>query len=140
MVEAGSFIEFFVDEYKVLLLVILAVLVIMVVHRVLNPISESSELALSPAPRNEEAIAEADLLLAYGEYDGAGRAIRNALVDYPSSADLVLKLLEIHFASGNDAAFLELANSCRDQFGRSVHWESIREMGQTILPDERLFR
>ena len=138
--EPESFIEYFFEEYTVLSLTIIAVLAIIVIRRLFFPTPAVSELAQRPHPSKEDLVAEADFHFAYGLYDKAGESVRKALLADPSSPDLVLKLLEVHFASGDDAAFLELANSYKDQFGRSVHWEPIREMGQKMLPDERLFR
>lgn len=127
----------FIEDYKVPMLMILTLVAILVYLRV----SGISQALIDQAPTDSsDPIAEADFHMAYGIYDKAAQAIRKALVAEPESADLVFKLLEIHFASGDGDEFLTLARFYKDKFGRSGHWDAIIGMGKELLPDERLFR
>lgn len=89
---------------------------------------------------DSDPIVEADFHIAYGDYERAAQIVRKALTAEPVPPDLVLKLLEIHFQSGNREEFLNHSRFYKERFGRSEHWEAICTMGQQLLPSERLFR
>ena len=127
-------LNLFIEDYKIGLMMILALVVLLVTLRV------SGYSPTPPSHGGSDPFAEADFHMAYGLYDEAAQTIRRALTAEPISADLSFKLLEVYFTSGNGDDFLTHARFYKDKFGRSGHWDSIRSMGQELLPDERLFR
>ena len=74
-------------------------------------------------------------------YDQAAELVQKALEAAPDRRDLKLKLLEVYFMWGNKDAFLNAAQSLRDEIGKAddPDWNKVVIMGKQICPDERLF-
>jgi pilus assembly protein FimV len=90
----------------------------------------------------QDAVAEADFLMAYGLYDQAADLVKIAIGREPKRRDLKLKLLEIYFVWGNKELFLESArelHATRSQAGTG-EWDKILIMGKQIAPDDSLFK
>jgi len=87
-------------------------------------------------------VAEADFHMAYGLYDQAAELVSKALDASPDRRDLKLKLLEVFFVWGNKEAFLEAAQSLRQEMGASPDpdWDKVLIMGKQVCPDEDLFK
>ena len=135
-----AFLEYFFEEYKILVLLILGVLIWLFIRpdfwrRLLNP----DEAGDGTIP-NSDPIAEADFYLAYGKYDEAGQVLRRSIATEAPTADLMHKLLEVYFADRKGDEFLSSANYYIREYGRHGHWDRICEMGRELLPDEKLFR
>ena len=130
-------LDLLISDHKIPLLMILSLVGVLVFLRVSG---HSRSLIEQDSNGDGDPIAEAEFHMAYGMYDKAAQAIRKASIAEPASADLAFKLLEVHFASGKADEFLTQAWYYKDRFGRSGHWNAIREMGQKLVPGERLFR
>ncbi|WP_374089883.1 FimV/HubP family polar landmark protein [Methylomicrobium lacus] len=115
-----------------------------------NPVGESSFLSeFTPSDFDAfdndqgeiDPISEADVYLAYGRYQQAEELIRNAIEAHPERDECKLKLLEIFYASENQAGFeafaKELVTAGKSQ--DPVFWEKVSEMGQEMCPDSALF-
>lgn len=125
-----------VDDNKFVTFIVFSLLALLVYLRASG---FSQKLAERLDSENDPSV-EADFYTAYGDFERAAQIIRKALTVEPVSPDLVLKLLEIHFQSGNREEFLRHSRFYRERFGQSGHWETICTMGQQLLPGERLFR
>ncbi len=107
-----------------------------------------SEFALSDFDTLEsehqevDAIAEADVYLAYGRYEQAETLIRQAIEADPSSSEYKLKLFEIFYAAENKEAFERYASELRseDNGTTAEFWEKVSEMGREICSDSPLFQ
>ncbi len=88
-----------------------------------------------------DAMAEADFHMAYGLYDQAADIVKLAQEREPHRNDLKLKLLEIHFVSGNKQRFLEAARALDKSRSPadSADWERVVIMGKQIAPADPLF-
>ena len=125
-----------VGDYKFGTFIVLLLAALLVYLRVSG---YAQKLAQHVESENDP-IVEADFYAAYGDFERAAQVIRKALTSEPISPDLVLKLLEIHFQSGNREEFLRHSRFYKERFGRAGHWDTICTMGQQLLPDEHLFR
>jgi len=87
-------------------------------------------------------VAEADFHMAYGLYDQAAELVSKALEASPDRRDLKLKLLEVFFVWGNKEAFLDAAQSLRQELGDGPDhdWDKVVIMGKQVCPDEDLFQ
>ena len=90
---------------------------------------------------DNDPISEADFHMAYGLYDQAAELVAKAAEREPDRRDLKSKLLEIHFAAGNNDAFVEVAQALRDQMGDAPDsdWDNVVIMGKQIAPENPLF-
>lgn len=86
-------------------------------------------------------LAEADVYLAYRRFDKAEELLKAAIQDDPHRNDLVLKLLEVHAASGNAEAFTLQAEALQATLGESDAslWDKVVVMGRRVAPDHQLF-
>lgn len=84
-------------------------------------------------------IAEADFHIAYGLYDEAERVLVQAREAQPERDDLIEKLAETYFASGNTQAFEALASEVHLNRPESAAWPRISEWGSQLLPAAALF-
>ena len=125
-----------IDDNKLVTFIVLSLVALLVYLRA----SGYSQKLAERVDSENDPIIEADFYIAYGDFERAAQVIRKALTVEPVPPDLVLKLLEIHFQSGNSEEFLRHSRFYRQRFGRSEHWETICTMGQQLLPGERLFR
>ena len=107
-----------------------------------------SEFALSDFDTLEsehqevDAIAEADVYLAYGRYEQAETLIRQAIEADPSSNEYKLKLFEIFYAAENKEAFEGYTSELRaeNSVTTAEFWEKVSEMGRELCPGSPLFR
>ena len=88
-----------------------------------------------------DAIAEADVYLAYRRFDKAEELLREAVQNEPGRHDIQLKLLEVYSASDKKDAFIEQAESLRESLGGTDNdtWRTVAVMGQKIAPTSALF-
>jgi len=88
-----------------------------------------------------DAIAEADVYLAYRRFDKAEELLNEAIQNEPDRHDIQLKLLEVYAASDKKDAFVERAESLRASLGGtdSSTWKSVVAMGSKIAPTNVLF-
>lgn len=87
-------------------------------------------------------IERVDLLLAVGNYREAENVARLALADDANNADLLAKMLDIHYAAGNAEKFQEDAETLRKNIedeDSDPRWRSALEMGRQLCPDHPLF-
>jgi len=83
---------------------------------------------------------ECDVYIAYGRYQQAEDVISKALTSNPENLKYKLKLLDIHFASGNAKEFEELANSLTELQESDIEaWNNIADMGEELCPGSSLF-
>jgi pilus assembly protein FimV len=84
---------------------------------------------------------QADLLIAVGNYKEAEQLVRRALLRSPHDTPLASKLLDIHFASGNAAAFAKDAQLLRDRLGDESDpvWIQVATRGRELCPGNKLF-
>jgi pilus assembly protein FimV len=107
-----------------------------------------SEFALSDFDTLEsehqevDAIAEADVYLAYGRYEQAETLIRQAIDEDPSSSEYKLKLFEIFYADENKESFEGYASELRaeNSVTTAEFWEKVSEMGRELCSGSLLFR
>ena len=86
-------------------------------------------------------LTEADVFIAYGRVQQAEEVITNALEHNPDSRDLKIKLLEIHHAAGNVAAFDAQAAAFRESVGdEDADWQRVAGMGYELSPANPLYR
>lgn len=97
--------------------------------------------ALGAEADEVDPISEADVYLAYGRYKQAEELIRSAIDQHPERDECKLKLLEIHYATENRAAFEQYARELKgmDKDLQPEFWEKVVEMGRELLPDNALF-
>ncbi|MCF6323851.1 MAG: hypothetical protein L3J89_05930 [Gammaproteobacteria bacterium] len=88
-----------------------------------------------------DAIAEADVYLAYRRFDKAEELLSEAVQNEPERHDIQVKLLEVYAASDKKDAFVEQAESLRASLGGTDNdtWKSVAEMGKKIAPTSVLF-
>jgi pilus assembly protein FimV len=86
-------------------------------------------------------LAEADFHMAYGLYDQAADIVKLAQGREPGRSDLKMKLLEIHFVSGNKQRFLEAARQFDTERAPADagDWDRVVIMGRQIAPGDPLF-
>ncbi len=88
-----------------------------------------------------DAIAEADVYLAYRRYDKAEELLSEAVQNEPDRLDVQVKLLEVYAASDKKEAFIERAEKLQASLGdsNSSIWKGVAEMGRKIAPTSLLF-
>ncbi len=88
-----------------------------------------------------DALAEADVYLAYRRFDKAEELLNEAVQNEPERHDLQVKLLEVYCASDKKDAFVEQAERLRSSLGEGSHplWKNVAEMGRKIAPTSLLF-
>lgn len=106
--------------------------------------SESGEGGLDLMQSEEDEIdvlAEADVYLAYRRFDKAEELLKEAIKADPGRHDLVLKLLEVHAASGNKGAFVAQAETFKASLGSgdAMLWDKVVVMGRRVAPEYALF-
>lgn len=97
--------------------------------------------ALGGEMEEVDPISEADVYLAYGRYKQAEELIRSAIAQNPERDECKLKLLEIHYATENSAAFEEFAKELEPthKLAKPDFWEKVVEMGDELCPTSDLF-
>ena len=87
-----------------------------------------------------DAIAEADVYIAYGRDEQAEEILRDALRKQPHRHALRVKLLEIHASRRDRRGFGELATElCALTGGKGSAWEQAAQMGQILDPGNPLY-
>ncbi len=87
-----------------------------------------------------DAIAEADVYIAYGRTEQAEEILRDALRVQPQRQELRVKLLEIYASRRDSKAFGELATElCALTRGKGSAWEQAAQMGQMLDPGNPLY-
>lgn len=86
-------------------------------------------------------IAEADVYMAYGRDAQAEEILREALAKAPDRHEIRLKLLEIHAARKNLAAFESVAGDLYAALGGQTDsvWDKATELGRSIDPGNPLY-
>ncbi len=88
-----------------------------------------------------DAIAEAEVYLAYGRDRQAEEIIKEALLKAPKRGDLHIKLLEIYAAREDASAFENAATQLHDALGvEDAAWAKAVEMGQQLDPENPLYQ
>lgn len=94
-----------------------------------------------PPPEPVDPVAEADVFLSYGRDRQAEEILLEALRTEPDRLAIYHKLLEIQAQRGDQSAFEALA---KDVYaltqGNGPDWETAREMGYSLDPDNPLYR
>jgi len=102
-----------------------------------------NDLDVMASPEGEiDPIVEADVYLAYRRYQQAEALVQTALNKQPERKDLQAKLLDIHYAAKNAAAFREVAENLYFNLGSNAQdpvWQRILPMGRELCPDSELF-
>lgn len=113
--------------------------------------AEAAGLRVSPAPAKKKpedktasattSLERVDLLLAVGNYREAENIVRMALAEDPTNIALALKLLDIHYATGNAQGFVEEAEMLHDRLeGQSdSRWQHVLNMGRELCPGHAMF-
>ena len=88
-----------------------------------------------------DAIAEADVYLAYRRFQQAEELMRDALQKEPERQDLHLKMLEIHYGAGNQQGFEAQAEALYALLGGEHNdaWKQTVAMGRELCPNHPLF-
>lgn len=88
-----------------------------------------------------DAIAEADVYLAYRRFDKAEELLNEAVQNEPDRHDLQVKLLEVYAAGDKKDEFIDRAEKLRSSLGGTDNatWKNIAEMGAKIAPTSLLF-
>lgn len=105
-------------------------------------VAEDGGLDLMRAEEDEiDVLAEADVYLAYRRFDKAEELLKEAIKADPGRRDLVLKLLEVHAASGNKSGFVAQAEAFKPTLGAgdAVLWDKVLAIGKRIAPEHALF-
>ncbi|MEO0422890.1 MAG: FimV/HubP family polar landmark protein [Pseudomonadota bacterium] len=99
-----------------------------------------SELRSDEEDGPVDAVAEADILLAYGHHGQASELVQAALLREPRSLALKAKLLEVYFAANKPDAFAEAARAYQASLREhATFWRGALAMGRQLCPDEALF-
>lgn len=94
-----------------------------------------------PDTTGVDAVAEADVYIAYGRDEQAEEILLDALRDHPERNALRLKLLEIHAARKDVPKFGVLASELRLRTGgQGAEWEQAAQLGQILDPGNPLYR
>ncbi len=89
-----------------------------------------------------DALAEAEIYLAYGRYEQAAEQLAQAVREEPDRADLKAKLLEAYHALADRDAFESTAEALYADLGDTSHplWRDVAQWGAELCPDHPLFR
>ncbi len=89
-----------------------------------------------------DALAEAEIYLAYGRYEQAAEQLAQAVRDEPDRADLKAKLLEAYHALADRDAFESTAEALYADLGDASHplWRNVAQWGAELCPEHPLFR
>lgn len=92
------------------------------------------------AASDVDAIAEADVYIAYGRDEQAEEILRDALREQPQRHALRVKLLEIYASRRDRNAFGDVATElCALTGGKGSAWEQAAQMGQMLDPGNPLY-
>jgi pilus assembly protein FimV len=92
------------------------------------------------APEEEDPLSDINVYLAYERFDEAEETVKQAIADKPDEHKLKLKLLEVYYAAGNNAAFEQYARVLQSAVdGTGPLWHSALAMWQAMSPERALF-
>ncbi len=99
----------------------------------------AAESATSPI-EEEDPLSDINVYLAYERFDEAEAAVKQAIAANPDEHKLKLKLLEVYYAAGNNAAFEQYAAVLQSAVGGAGPlWHSALAMWQAMSPGRALF-
>lgn len=90
----------------------------------------------------DDAMAEADVYIAYGLYPQAESVIQKALEDEPDNANYRSKLLECYYSANDREAFDREAQVLFDSLPNAQNdptWQRVAALGKSLSPDNNLF-
>ncbi|MGH8584938.1 MAG: FimV/HubP family polar landmark protein, partial [Gammaproteobacteria bacterium] len=88
----------------------------------------------------EDPLSDINVYLAYERFDEAEETVKQAIAGKPDEHKLKLKLLEVYYAAGNNAAFEQYARVLQSAVGGTGPlWHSALAMWQAMSPERALF-
>ena len=88
----------------------------------------------------EDPLSDINVYLAYERFDEAEETVKQAIAAKPDEHKLKLKLLEVYYAAGNNAAFEQYARVLQSAVdGTGPLWHSALAMWQAMSPERPLF-
>ena len=91
-------------------------------------------------PEEEDPLSDINVYLAYERFDEAEETVKQAIAGNPDEHKLKLKLLEVYYAAGNNAAFEQYARVLQSAVhGTGPLWHSALAMWQAMSPERALF-
>ncbi|MCA1850828.1 MAG: hypothetical protein LC647_00090, partial [Beggiatoa sp.] len=88
----------------------------------------------------EDPLSDINVSLAYERFDEAEETVKKAIAANPDEHKLKLKLLEVYYAAGNNAAFEQYAPVLQSAVdGTGPLWHSVLAMWQAMSPHRALF-
>ncbi|MGH8571031.1 MAG: FimV/HubP family polar landmark protein, partial [Gammaproteobacteria bacterium] len=88
----------------------------------------------------EDPLSDINVYLAYERFDEAEETVKQAIAGKPDDHKLKLKLLEVYYAAGNNAAFEQYARLLQSAVdGTGPLWHSALAMWQAMSPERALF-
>ena len=88
----------------------------------------------------EDPLSDINVYLAYERFDEAEATVKQAIAGNPDEHKLKLKLLEVYYAAGNNAAFEQYARVLQSAVhGSGPLWHSALAMWQAMSPERALF-
>ncbi|MCJ1887939.1 peptigoglycan-binding protein LysM [Pseudomonas sp. LA21] len=78
------------------------------------------------AAQTSDALAEADIYIAYGRFNQAAELLQGAIYDEPQRADLRLKLMEVYAEIGDREGFARQENELREMGGADAQVEQLK--------------
>jgi pilus assembly protein FimV len=99
------------------------------------PVTEAANEA-----EEEDPLSDINVYLAYERFDEAEETVKQAIAGNPDEHKLKLKLLEVYYAAGNNAAFEQYARVLQSAVhGTGPLWHSALAMWQAMSPERTLF-
>jgi pilus assembly protein FimV len=88
----------------------------------------------------DDPLSDINVYLAYERFDEAEQVVKQAIAAQPDEHKLKLKLLEVYYAAGNNAAFEQSASELQSAVGGTGPlWHSALAMWQAMSPERALF-
>ena len=82
--------------------------------------------------------------MAYGRFEAAEKALKEAIHKEPNRKDVQLKLIELYYITKNkplfEATALGLHAAFGNQLGSDVNWKKVLDMGADLMPEHPLFK
>ncbi|MEI8265424.1 MAG: FimV/HubP family polar landmark protein [Betaproteobacteria bacterium] len=105
------------------------------------PVAEMSDIVEEVAMAGDlDAVAEADVHLAYGSDERAAAVLRSAMEAEPDRLDLRVKMLEVLALQRDSMSFEPLALEVQKMTeGKGSTWEHVKAMGQELDPYNPLY-
>ncbi len=104
--------------------------------------ASAEEAAPLVAEAGGDALAEAEIYLAYGRYEQAAEQLAQAVRAQPDRPDLKAKLLEAYHGLGDRERFEATAEALYADLGDAAHplWAEVARWGAELCPEHPLFR